>query len=255
MPPAIRLLLTATLGALVVLASTSCQSSKLTYLEPPTQFESPEELFYSLNLEQDFIRRGTAGRWKFRPMQPRYITLHSTQNYAHGADAHRHALALKRGALKGHNSLGYMTWHFTVDDYHTVQHLPTSERGEHADFEGPGNRYSIGIEMCEHAGHDRAKTVDRSARLAAALMHAYDIPLRNVVPHHHWPRAYYKQPHKNCPHFLLDNGKPGATWRDYRKRVKAYYTQIKDKKLAAPVFPLSPGRVTRIDRDNHGPRG
>lgn len=255
MKRAFRVFLAVALGAAAVIGSTSCQQSKLTYLPPPTQFETPEELFYSLNLEQDFIKRGTAGRWKYRPMKPKYITLHSTQNFSHGADAHRHSLALKRGALKGSNSLGYLTWHFTVDDYHTVQHLPTRERGEHADFEGPGNRYSIGIEMCEHAGHDRAKTVDRSARLTAALMHAYGIPLRHVVPHYHWPRHQYSTPHKNCPHFLLDNGKPGATWKDYKKRVAAYHDQIKGKKLAGPVFPLSPGRYARIDRDNHGPRG
>lgn len=244
------------ISLLAALLGSSCQTgkSKLTYLPPAKTFASPEQLFYSVDLHQDFIRRGTAGRWKFRPMTPRYITIHSTQNYSHGADALRHSLALKRGALRGNNSLGYLTWHFTVDDRQTVQHLPTSERGEHADFDGPGNRYSIGIEMCEHKGHNRGATIDRSARLAATLMHAYDIPLKNVVPHYHWPRHQYSTPHKNCPHYLLDNGKPGATWNDYLKRVDFYYDQVKDKQLAGPVFPIRPGTVARLDRDNLPPR-
>ena len=69
-------------------------------------------------------------------MKPRYITIHSTQNWT--ADASRHSLALKRGALRapkrrGGNRIGYLIWHFTVDDTVAIQHLPTSEQGEHAD--------------------------------------------------------------------------------------------------------------------------
>ena len=81
-------------------------------------------------------------------------------------DAYAHAKALKRGALRG-GVCGYLCWHFTVQDDVVIQHIPTNERGEHADFDGPGNRYSIGIEMCEHKGNDLAKTIDRTAELAA----------------------------------------------------------------------------------------
>ncbi|MEM6912106.1 MAG: N-acetylmuramoyl-L-alanine amidase [Verrucomicrobiota bacterium] len=188
---------------------------------------SPETLFTSLNLDQDMIVQGRKGRWKHRPMEPRYITIHSTQNYSQGADAHRHALALKRGALRGRNSLGYLTWHFTVDESYVVQHLPTGERGEHADFDGPGNRYSIGIEMCENAGNHRGRTVDRTARLAASVAEAHDIPTSKIVPHYHWPRhRYTDSPHKNCPHFLLDNGKPGPTWKAFLARIDYYRAEI-----------------------------
>jgi N-acetylmuramoyl-L-alanine amidase len=209
----------------------SCQSGKSgdrrVMTAAPTAGDATT-VFRSVRLSQNMIPAGTHGRWKARPMNPRYITIHSTQNFDASADAAQHCLALRRGSLRGNNSLGYLTWHFTTDDNKSIQHLPANERGEHADFDGPGNRYSIGIEMCENRGSNRATTVDRTARLTAILMHAYDIPLRNVVPHYHWPRYKYKDnPHKNCPHFLLDNGRPGKTWKQYLARVDYYHKIVR----------------------------
>ena len=177
---------------------------------------SPEQLLQEVNLRKDLIPAGRVGRTWFRPMKPRYITIHSTQNYS--GNAYNHALALKRGALratrrKGGNRIGYLTWHFTVQDDVAIQHLPCREQGEHADFDGPGNNYSIGIEMCEHRGNDLALTLDKTARLTAYLAYVYKIPLGNVVPHYHWPRNGLNPPNKNCPHFLMENGRPGPRWR------------------------------------------
>lgn len=182
-----------------------------------------------VRLRVDMVPKGTHGRRVVRPMKPRYITIHSTQNWT--ADASRHSLALKRGALRapkrrGGNRIGYLIWHFTVDDTVAIQHLPTSEQGEHADFDGPGNRYSIGIEMCEHRGSSRAATVERTAKLAAVLMKRHGIPVKNVVPHYHWPRRGASPPNKNCPHFLLDNGRPGAKWRAFQGRVNYHYRRL-----------------------------
>ena len=182
-----------------------------------------------VRLKVDMVPKGTHGRRVVRPMKPRFITIHSTQNWTAGAE--RHSLALKRGALRapkrrGGNRIGYLIWHFTVDDTVAIQHLPTSEQGEHADFDGPGNRYSIGIEMCEHRGSSRAATVERTAKLAAILMKKHGVPVKNVVPHYHWPRRGASPPNKNCPHFLLDNGRPGAKWRAFQGRVNYYYRRL-----------------------------
>jgi N-acetylmuramoyl-L-alanine amidase len=182
-----------------------------------------------VNLKVDMVRRGTHGRKVVRPMTPKYITIHSTQNYS--ADAERHSLALKRGALRSPktrtgNRIGYLIWHFTVDDKVAIQHMPTSEQGEHADFHGPGNRLSIGIEMCEHRGCSRTATIERTAKLTAILMRKNRIPLRNVVPHYHWPRRGKSPANKDCPHFLLDNGRPGAKWRGFLGRVNYYYQRL-----------------------------
>ncbi|WP_052574108.1 N-acetylmuramoyl-L-alanine amidase [Haloferula sp. BvORR071] len=179
-----------------------------------------------INLKVDMVARGTHGRRVVRPMRPQYITIHSTQNYS--ADAERHSLALKRGALRsamrpGGNRIGYLIWHFTVDDHVAIQHMPVTEQGEHADFAGPGNRLSIGIEMCENRGNNRAVTIEHTAMLTAKLMHENGIPLSHVVPHYHWPRAGKNPPNKNCPHFLMDNGRPGAKWRWFLSRVNFYY--------------------------------
>jgi N-acetylmuramoyl-L-alanine amidase len=190
---------------------------------------TPVGLLRETRLKQKLIPAGRLGRAVYRPMQARYITIHSTQNYIAGAE--KHAQALLRGTLrakkrKGGNRIGFMTWHFTVDDRVTIQHLPTNEQGEHADFDGPGNNYSIGIEMCEHRGNNIAVTIDRTAKLTAYLMYQKGIPLQNVVPHYHWPREGLKTPHKDCPHFLLENGRPGVRWRWFIQRVNGHYSRL-----------------------------
>lgn len=202
--------------------------------QSPFQFNAAKrtsELLEEVNIRQDLIRNGTHARRIYRPMKPRYITIHSTQNFSASADAYRHSLALKNGKLRapmrrGGNRIGYLAWHYTTDQRVAVQHIPDNEQGEHADFNGPGNNYSIGIEMCENRGNSRSATIDRTAKLTAYLMKKHNIPLRNVVPHYHWPRKGLSDPHKNCPHFLLDNGRPGAKWRWFQGRVKHYYDQI-----------------------------
>lgn len=182
-----------------------------------------------VNLKVDMVKAGTYGRKVVRPMSPKYITIHSTQNYT--ADAARHSLALKRGALRSAktrygNRIGFLIWHYTVDDHVAIQHMPCSEQGEHADFHGPGNCTSIGIEMCENRGSSRAATLDRTARLAAVLMKRYNIPISHVVPHYHWPRRGKHPEHKNCPHFLMDGGQPGPKWRAFQGKVNSYYRQL-----------------------------
>lgn len=182
-----------------------------------------------VNLKVDMVRKGTQGRRVVRPMNPRYITIHATENYSAGAA--KHALALKNGALRSAkrphgNRIGFLIWHFTVDDHVAIQHMPTSEQGEHADFDGPGNRLSIGIEMCENRGGNLGATVDRTAKLTAVLMKQRGIPLSHVVPHYHWPRRGKHPPNKNCPHFLMDHGRPGAKWRGFLNRVNHYYREI-----------------------------
>lgn len=176
---------------------------------------------------QAFIPKGKYGRKRIIPMKPSFITIHSTQNTAKGAGAAAHSRALAHGALKStHNSLGFLTWHFSVDESSIYQSLPTNERGQHADYDGPGNQTSIGIEMCENLGNSREKTMDRTAHLVAWLMKEHNIPIKNVVPHYHWRRIRYSDKkdigHKPCPHYLMDNGKPGAKWDGFLARVKKH---------------------------------
>jgi len=184
---------------------------------------NPGDAQKELNLKVDLIPEGKYGRRLFREMKPQYITIHSTQNPT--GDAYAHAKALNRGALRG-GVCGYLCWHFTVQDDAIIQHIPTSERGEHADFDGPGNRYSIGIEMCEHQGNNQLATMERTAKLAANLMYHHKIPVENIRAHYHWPRDGYSTPNKDCPHFLLENGQPGTTWRWFVGRVERHHQRL-----------------------------
>ena len=174
---------------------------------PRTMAQSSREV----HINRDFMSPRSRARRAAHSMHPRFITIHSTANPK--GDAAAHARALKRGAM------GSLNWHFTVDQYCAVQHIPLNETGRHADRGGPGDMYSIGIEMCEKRGQSIVKTFDRAAKLAAYNMYAHDIPLRNVVPHYYWTG-------KRCPHLLLDNGKPGFKWSWFISRVDYYYRCI-----------------------------
>ena len=180
---------------------------------------SLNSLLSDVRLRKDIISRSARGRTN-RSMSPRYITIHSTQNWSEGADSNRHALALKN------SKLGRISWHYTTDDRQAVQHLPTTEQGNHADHNGPGNKYSVGIEMCEHPGCSRKATMERTAKLTAYLMMKHNIPLNRVVPHYHWPRWGKNPPNKNCPHFLMTDGKPGAKWNAFLAKVGRYHRQV-----------------------------
>jgi N-acetylmuramoyl-L-alanine amidase len=179
-----------------------------------------------LKITQDIIPQGKCGRPLHRPMRPTFITIHSTDNTSRSADALHNALAMKKGLRGRHNRTGFLTWHFTVDDHSIYQSLPTNETGEHADYEGPGNRSSIGIEMCVNRGNDIASTIDRTARLTAKLMRQYDIPLDHVVPHMHWRRIRYSdgrdEGFKQCPKILLDRGRLGPRWSAFIATVSSY---------------------------------
>ena len=177
------------------------------------------------------VPAGKHARKKMKKMVPTYITIHSTYNKARGANAKAHARGLYNGNHKStHNSRGYLSWHFTIDDGALYQSIPCNETGEHADYEGKGNQKSIAIEMCENSDGSWSRTMDRTARFTAALMKEYNIPLNHVVPHQHWRQIRYSDGkdlgHKNCPHLLMDGGKPGPKWRAFMAKIEKYRRQL-----------------------------
>ena len=179
-----------------------------------------------LNITQSIIPADKCGRPLHRAMRPTFITIHSTDNRSRSADALHHALAMTKGLPGRHNRTGFVTWHFTVDDHSIYQTLPTNETGEHADYEGEGNRSSIGIEMCVNRGNNIEATIDRTAQLTAKLMRQYDIPLDHVVPHMHWRMIRYSDGRdlgfKKCPRILLDGGRLGPKWDAFLAKVSSY---------------------------------
>jgi N-acetylmuramoyl-L-alanine amidase len=172
------------------------------------------------------------GRLVRRTMRPQFITIHSTGNREGTAAQHAHLL-LSKGIRSKNNPRfgrsGWVTWHYTVDDRLTAQHLLATEQGDHADYGGPGDRSSIGIEICEfRSARRQAAALDRAARLAAVLANQYGIPASRIVPHKHWPRWDFKYG-KPCPRILLqrDSKAPGgwrtgAKWARFMDAVARY---------------------------------
>jgi hypothetical protein len=152
-----------------------------------------------------WIPAGASNRPAY-PMRPSWVTIHETANEAPGADAEAH----RRFVHAGGGSEG-VSFHFVVDDRVVIQLLPTVENGWHAGdgANGPGNRTSVGIELCVNAGSDWERTQENGARLAAALCRAFSLPVERVVPHRHWSG-------KQCPRRILAAGFEG-----FRSRVRA----------------------------------
>ena len=185
----------------------------------------------SLNVRSTILPPNVHGRLVNRTMSPRYITIHATENLNATADAHARYLSNK-GKKSGNRRFGrsgWVTWHFTVDDRETVQHLLTTEQGDHADYGGPGDRSSIAIEICEFRDpHRQAAAINRAAKLTAVLADRYQIPTRNIVPHQHWPRWDFRHG-KPCPKILLERDRNarggwvrGAKWKKFISLVERY---------------------------------
>jgi len=204
------------LGALFLLPS--CVSPRFSSATPPA-------------IRMTLLPPDKHGRLVKRTMQPRYITIHATENVGATADDHARYLlnSGKRSSNRRFGRSGWVTWHFTVDDKEIVEHLLPTEQGDHADYGGPGDRLSIGIEICEFRDPKRqAAAIDRAAHLAAWLADKYHIPSTNIVPHKHWPRWDFKYG-KPCPHILLERDPHvpggwvlGAKWNRFIALINHY---------------------------------
>jgi len=163
----------------------------------------------AVQIIQDFIPKGRRNRPGYK-LVPRYITIHDTANTNVGADAMTHARYLKSNAAAAIPA----SWHFTVDDRVIVQHLPLNENGWHAGdgANGPGNRQSIGIEICENRDGNRALAERNAAWLVAKLLKDYGLGLDRVKQHYDWSG-------KNCPRVL--RGRKGG-WQGFLAAVESH---------------------------------
>ncbi len=157
-----------------------------------------------MRIIRDYIPNGRRNR-PGHTLNAKYITIHDTGNSAKGADARNHARYLKTADV-------IASWHFTVDDGEIVQHLPLNEIGWHAGdgASGPGNRQSIGIEICMNADGDRTKAEKNAAALVARLLKELDLPISAVKQHYDWTR-------KNCPQVI--RARPGG-WDGFISAIK-----------------------------------
>ncbi|MED3026550.1 N-acetylmuramoyl-L-alanine amidase family protein, partial [Bacillus wiedmannii] len=107
------------------------------------------------------------------PMNPTEITFHNTYN---------DATALNERNNVANNSTG-TSFHIAVDDKEAIQLIPFNRNAWHAgDGNGPGNRNSIGIEICySMSGGERYRKAElNAAQVIRQLMDMFNIPISKV---------------------------------------------------------------------------
>lgn len=209
-----RYLLAAAYAAVTALFITGCSHDKMrppaidfTPQNGPVVPRSMNQMTREVGIRVSYMPKSTYARRHAASMHPRFITIHSTANSSGTAESH--SRYLNSGKSRS------IDWHFTVDQFGAYQHIPTTETGHHADHSGPGDQFSVAIEMCECRQHNPVVIYNKTAKLTALLMKRYNVPLRNVVPHNYWSG-------KNCPAPLMTGGRPGYKWSWFISRVDYY---------------------------------
>lgn len=175
---------------------------------------------------QSFIPVGKKNRPGYK-LTAKKVTVHDTANPSKGADAAAHAAYFKGAAAAAIPA----SVHFVVDGGTLngkkapaiYQLLPLNENGWHCGdgTNGPGNRTSIGIEICENADGNRAQAEANAAWLVAKLLKDYGLKITDIKQHYDWSG-------KNCPNVL--RGRPGG-WAGFLAEVEEHL------KIAAPLAP------------------
>jgi N-acetylmuramoyl-L-alanine amidase CwlA len=137
-------------------------------------------------------------------MTAQYITIHNTGNSSSNA-------AGERAWLTSGTNDRTASFHIVVDEKESVECLPLDEVGWHAgDGDGPGNRQSIGVEICESGDQD--KTLFNAAEVVAGLLHARGWTVDRLRRHYDWSG-------KICPRLMYNNG-TWSGWDRFRRMVK-----------------------------------
>lgn len=137
-------------------------------------------------------------------MTARTITIHNTGNPDSSARNERAWLANPTNTRKA-------SFHIAVDEREAVECLPLTENAWHAGDggEGPGNRGSIGIEICESG--DYAQTLRNAADLVAKMLKERGWGVNRLRRHWDWSG-------KVCPRLMYDGGK-WTGWEKFKAMV------------------------------------
>lgn len=159
-------------------------------------------------------------------MNPKWVTIHNTANDASA----RNEVAYMSG---NSNPTGY---HVAIDNVEAVQAIPFSRNAYHAgDGQGPGNRQSIGIEICySKSGGPRYYAAElNAAEYVAGVLTQYGWGIDRIKWHRDWSG-------KHCPHRMIDEGRLDL----FKKTVKKFMdgnasTAAKPKPPKKEVIPLA----------------
>lgn len=160
-------------------------------------------------------------------LTPKGVTIHNTANTKKGAGARSHG-----AYLQGAGRHSQVSYHYAVDDDVIVRIIPDNEVAWHAGDggNGPGNRTTIAIEICENPESDLRSATDNAAELTARLLKDYGLTPQNVYQHNHWSG-------KNCPN-RIRRGEP-YSWDVFISKVEGHYKALKVPKpsTATPQQP------------------
>lgn len=139
------------------------------------------------------------------PMSPKYITIHNTANPSSSARN-------ERAWLTNFSNTRTASFHIVVDEKEAIECIPLDEVAWHAGDgrNGPGNRTSIGIEICESG--DYAKTLENAATLVARLLSELGWGVDRLRRHYDWSG-------KICPRLMYDGGK-WTGWNEFLRMVE-----------------------------------
>ncbi len=137
-------------------------------------------------------------------MIPKYITIHNTGNPSSTA-------AEERAWLTNPDNENQASYQIVVDDTEAVECIPLNEPAWHAgDGNGPGNRRSLGIEICESG--DYAKALDNAAGIVARLIQERGWSTDRLRRHFDWSG-------KICPRLMYSGGS-WAEWKAFKNLVE-----------------------------------
>lgn len=149
-------------------------------------------------------------------MTPEYITIHNTYNDATAANE----IAYMTRNVTGPTAA--VSYHVAIDDKQAIQAIPFTRNAFHSGDggSGPGNRKSIGIEIC-HSKSGGPKYVAAEANTVeyvAHLLKQYGWGVDRVKWHRDWPRPSdgYR---KNCPHRIFAEGRAQSVKDRIAKRL------------------------------------
>ncbi len=168
--------------------------------------------YKGLTIRQDLLEKNEYNlKYKYGNPMPdvRYITIHNTWNFGPAVN--------ERTYLNNRRDKQYISFHFAVDENEAIQILPLNVSGWHAGdgAKGPGNRNSIGIEICRsrctgERDWEYRRAEENGVLLAAWLLRKYNLPLSALRKHQDWSG-------KNCPHRILEEKR----WESFKARVGA----------------------------------
>ncbi|MCY8485429.1 N-acetylmuramoyl-L-alanine amidase [Bacillus atrophaeus] len=145
------------------------------------------------------VRKNLVLEYKYKlkcpnAMTAEYITIHNTANDAPAAN--------EISYMK--NNTSSTSFHFAVDDKEVIQGLPLNRNAWHTGdgTNGPGNRKSIGVEICySKSGGAKYKAAEALAiKFVAQLLKERGWGVDRVRKHQDWNGKY-------CPHRILSEGR------------------------------------------------